>query len=243
MADFEEFDQQGSVPAKDTGSIISHAFEMYKGVILYAILAMGIYVAASWAIQLISGFDSMYFAEEMKSGGGFGNADIWAIPGLTTYYGLSTLLGLFIAPLFVGFIYIINKYNNKEQIQIGDLFIGYRQNLLNILIYTLIYDVVIAIALMVCVFPVFLVFPLFLLGYPILLFENANAIDAVKKSFNIAKENYGTFLGTGLLGALISISGIVACCIGIIATAFFLVAVMYSLYVAYVGKPRPLIEN
>ena len=53
MADFEEFDQQGSVPARDTGSIISHAFEMYKGVFLYALLAMGIYMVASWAIQLI----------------------------------------------------------------------------------------------------------------------------------------------------------------------------------------------
>jgi hypothetical protein len=33
-----------------------------------------------------------------------------------------------------------------------------------------------------------------LLGYPILLFENASATDALSKSFNIAKENYGTFL-------------------------------------------------
>lgn len=243
MADFEEFDQQGSVPARDMGSIISHAFEMYKGVFLYAILAMVIYFLASWLIQLVSGFDSMSFAEEMQSGGGYGNVDFWAVPGLTTYYGLSSLLGLFIAPLFVGLIYIINKYNNKEQIQVGDLFIGYRQNLLNIIIYTLIYDIVIAISAMLCVVPLFFVFPLFLLGYPILLFENANAIDAVKKSFEIAKENYGTFLGAGLLGALISISGIIACCIGIIATAFFLVAVMYSLYVAFVGKPKPLIEN
>ena len=186
----------------------------------------------------------MSLAETMReSGNDYSSMDVMALPGFATYSGLSTLLGLFIAPLFVGMIFIINKYNNKEQIQIGDLFIGYRQNLLNIVIYTLIYDIVIFIAMMICFLPVFFVFPLFLLGYPILLFENANAIDAIKKSFNIAKENYSTFLGAGLLGLLISISGIILCCIGIIATAFFLTAVMYSLYVAYLGKPRPLIEN
>ncbi len=33
MADFNEFDGQGSTPSQDSGSIISHAFEMYKGVL------------------------------------------------------------------------------------------------------------------------------------------------------------------------------------------------------------------
>ncbi|RXM54167.1 beta-carotene 15,15'-monooxygenase, partial [Chryseobacterium sp. CH1] len=32
---------------------------------------------------------------------------------------------------------------------------------------------------------------------------------ALSKSFNIAKENYGTFLLTGFLGFLISIAGVI----------------------------------
>jgi hypothetical protein len=47
-----------------------------------------------------------------------------------------------------------------------------------------------------------------LLGYPILLFENASATDAISKSFNIAKENYGTFLLTAIVGMLISVAGL-----------------------------------
>jgi uncharacterized membrane protein len=78
------------------------------------------------------------------------------------------------------------------------------------------------------------------LGYPILLFENASATEALGKSFNIAKENYGTFLGTTVLGALISIAGIVLCGIGIILTAPFMMIVMYSTYCAFLGKPRQI---
>ncbi len=44
MSEFNEFDQQGSVPERTTGSVISHAFEIYKGIFLYAIVAMVIYL-------------------------------------------------------------------------------------------------------------------------------------------------------------------------------------------------------
>jgi hypothetical protein len=40
--DFQEFSQQNQ-PQKSTSEIISHAFETYKGVFLYAILAMVLY--------------------------------------------------------------------------------------------------------------------------------------------------------------------------------------------------------
>lgn len=72
-----------------------------------------------------------------------------------------------------------------------------------------------------------------MLGYPILLFENASATEALGKSFNVAKENYGTFLGVTLLGFIISVAGVILCGIGIILTAPFIMIVMYSLYCAF----------
>jgi uncharacterized membrane protein len=134
-----------------------------------------------------------------------------------------------------------HKYNLKESITFTDLFIGYRQNTVNILIYALISSVIFAIAILLCVLPVFFVFPLLLLGYPILLFENATFSQALSKSFSIAKENYGTFLGAGLLGLLISVSGILLCGVGIIATFPFILIVMYSTYCAFCGRPRPIV--
>ena len=241
--DFQEFSQQNQ-PQKSTSEIISHAFENYKGTFLYAILAMALYFIASMLVQAVSGFDSQTFSEEIRSADGdFTSIDIWSIPGMKVYYGLSGLLGLVLAPLYVGVIYIANKYNFKEKINFSDLFIGYKQNFLNIVIYSLISSIIFMIAFVLCVLPVFFVMPLLLLGYPILLFENASFGEALSKSFNIAKENYGTFLGVSVLSLLISLSGVLLCGIGIIATAPFFLVAMYSAYCAFLGRPRQIDFN
>ncbi|UFH30420.1 beta-carotene 15,15'-monooxygenase [Chryseobacterium sp. C-71] len=241
MSDFNEFDQQGSAPNRNTGSIISHAFEMYKGVFLYAAVVTIIYFLADFLVQSISGVN---YWSDFSNFRDFDAEDYdysrWNRPGMSLYYSGYGLLSIFISPLFVGLIYITNKFNNKVQIEFSDLFIGYRQNLGNILLYSLITNIILTIAAMMCVIPVFFVFPLFLLGYPILLFENANAMDAISKTYNIAKENYGVFLGTGILAALISISGVLLCCFGLIFTYPFIYIAMYSVYCAYLGKPRQI---
>ncbi|KMQ71803.1 hypothetical protein [Chryseobacterium koreense] len=238
MDAFQEFDQP-SAPQKSTGAIISHALETYKGVFLYALLAMVIYIVASMLIQAISGFDSKMMMEEIRdSSGDYSSLRIWEIPGMRVYYGLSGLVGVLMAPLYVGLIYVANKYDFKEQIQISDLFIGYRQNLVNILIYSIISSIILAISFALCVLPGFFVMPLLLLGYPILLFENASFGDAISKSFQIAKENYGVMLGTSVLGLLISLSGILLCFVGILLTFMFFLVVMYSAYTAFLGRPK-----
>lgn len=243
METFQEINGD-QLPKKTSGEIISHAFEMYKGVFLYAILAMVIYFLVSMIIQPLSGFDSSSFSEEIRSADGdFSSLDVWAIPGMKMYYGLSGIVNLLLAPLHVGVIYLANKYNNRESLQVADLFIGYRQNFVNILIYSLLAHVIMAISIVMCFLPFFFVIPFLLLGYPILLFENASFTEAFSKSFQIAKDNYAVFLGTAILGLLISISGILLCGVGIVATMPFYFAVMYSAYVAFCGKPRPLIAT
>lgn len=241
MSDFNEFDQQGSAPNRDTGSIISHSFEMYKGVFLYVVVAMIIYFICDFLLQSISGVN---YWSDFSNFRDFDDGDYdynrWNRPGMSLYYSGYGLLSILLSPLFVGLIYISNKFNTKIPVEFSDLFIGYRQNLGNILLYSLITNIILTIAAMMCVIPVFFVFPLFLLGYPILLFENANAMDAISKTYNIAKENYGIFLGTGILAALISISGVLLCCFGLIFTYPFIYIAMYSVYCAYLGKPRQI---
>jgi hypothetical protein len=243
MSDFNEFDQQGSAPDRNTGSIISHAFEMYKGVILYAVLVSIIYFLADFVIQSISGFNSWSGFENYRDFDGDYSEyyrGYWNKPGLSLYYSFSGLLGILLAPLYVGLIFITNKFNTKVAVEFSDLFIGYRQNLGNILLYSLITNIILGISLVMCFIPFFFVYPLFLIGYPILLFENSSAMDALGKTYNIAKENYGTFLGAAILGGLISIAGVFLCCIGIIFTFPFITIVMYSAYCAYLGKPRQI---
>lgn len=241
MSDFNEFDEQGSVPEKNTGSIISHAFEMYKGVILYAVVVSIIYFLADFVIQSISGFNSWGGWRDFRDmDGDYSRFNYWNKPGMSLYYSFSGLIGILLSPLYVGLIYITNKFNTKVPVEFSDLFIGYRQNLGNILIYSLITNVILWISVFLCIIPVFFVYPLFLIGYPILLFENSSAMDALNKTYNIAKENYGVFLGASVLGGIISIAGIVLCCVGIIFTLPFIMIVMYSTYCAYLGKPRQI---
>ena len=242
MSDFNEFDQQGSVPDRNTGSIISHAFEMYKGVILYAVVAVIIYFIANFVLQSVTGFNLWGDFKDFEDlDRDYSDYSYLNKPGMSLYYSFSSLIGILLSPLYVGLIYITNKYNTKIPIEFSDLFIGYRQNLGNILLYSLITTILLWISFIMCVLPVFFVYPLFLLGYPILLFENASAVDALSKTFTIAKENYGVFLGAAILGILISISGLLLCCIGIIFTAPFITVVMYSTYCAYLGKPKQII--
>jgi len=244
MSDFNEFDEQGSVPNRDTGSIISHAFEMYKGVILYAVVAAIIYYIGDFFLQSISGFNYWSdFRDYEDFDGDYSQINYFNRPGTSLYFSGYGLLGIFLSPLFVGLIYITNKFNTKIAIEFSDLFIGYRQNLGNILLYSLITNIILWISVIMCIVPVFFVFPLFFIGYPILLFENATAMDAISKTYNIAKENYGVFLGSAVLGVLISVAGVVLCCVGIIFTYPFVYIAMYSVYCAYLGKPRQIINK
>ena len=239
METFEEFDQPLG-PEKSTGAIISHAFDIYKGVFLYAVAALLISFVISFLIQPLTGFNSSEFVEEIQSSPETFSTTMWSIPGFKTYYGLSGLVSLLLTPLYVGLIYIANKYNLKEPMSFSDMFIGFKQNFVNIIIYALISSIAIGIAFSLCVIPGFFVLPFFMLGYPVLLFENASFSQALSQSFAIAKDNYGTFLGTSALGLLISVAGIFLCGIGIVFTALFLMVVMYSTYCAFCGRPRPL---
>lgn len=241
MENFNEFDQP-QVPEKNTGDIISHAFNLFKGVFLYGTIIMVLYSIASFAVQYLSGFDSNAFNEEiMAADGDFSQIDMQSFPGFTTYMLLSMLLAFLLAPMYVGFLYVVDKYNKNQRFSFGDLFYGFKHNLVNTIIYSFISSIIMGIAMIACVIPVFFVAPLLLLGYPILTFENASATAALSKSFNIAKENYGTFLGVAILAILISMAGIVLCGIGVLLTAMFYIVAIYSLYVAFVGVPRNIV--
>lgn len=241
MDNFNEFDSPANSPSRETGSIISHAFEIFKNTFLYCFLAVVIYFILSYLIQLLTGFNSQLLVEQIRdSGGDFSYREIIGAPGFMTYSGANFLVSLLLAPIFVSLIYVANKSNFKQQITVSDIFFAYRQNFINVVIYALISQIILTISFVVCILPFFFVLPFFMLGYPILLFEKASAFDALKKSFNIAQENYGTILITALLAGVISIAGIVLCCVGIYLTIPFFYIAMYSAYCAYCGAPKQI---
>jgi hypothetical protein len=241
MDNFNEFNSSVPVPERETGSIISHALEIFKNTFLYCFLAVVIYFLLSLLVQMLTGFDTQLFIEQAReSNGNFGYSDMIAAPGFAAYSGASFLVTLLLTPVLVSLIYVANKSNFKQSITVSDIFFAYRQNFINIFIYALITQIALTILLLMCVLPAVFVMPFFFLGYPILIFEKASAFDALKKSFDIVQNNYGTILLTGLLAGLISIAGIVLCCVGIYLTIPFAYIAMYSTYCAYCGTPRQI---
>ena len=56
MDNFNEFEINGKIPNKDSGSIISHAFEIYKSTFIYPLLAGIIFFLGISILASITGF-------------------------------------------------------------------------------------------------------------------------------------------------------------------------------------------
>lgn len=50
MENFNEFDSPAVTPVKETGAIISHAFEIFKNTFLYCLLAVVIYFLLGYLV-------------------------------------------------------------------------------------------------------------------------------------------------------------------------------------------------
>ena len=247
MENFNEFDQSGTAPQRNFSDIFSHAFQVYGKGIGWALLLFLLFVIASMVLSMVAGplvgYNPMAANEAMRDAGNPESfkdvmTQMMAIPGIQAYYAVSYILGLLLYPFYAGFQLIFHKANVGQPVMFSDLFVGFRKNALQYIIFGLISGIVMGIAIMLCFVPVFFVIPFFFLGMPILLFENVSAMDALKKSFTIGKENYGTLLGVGVVSLLIAIAGVVLCGIGVILSFPFYFAAMYSAYCAFVGVPK-----
>lgn len=254
MDTFNEFDTQGTAPQRNLSDIISHGFNHYVKIIGWSILIIVLIAIVSSLVSSLLGslvgynqLEAQAEIEDMMSGGSMNPTDaitqMMSVPGYKESIILSYVFGLLLYPVYAGFVYAMHKVNTGQSVGFGDFFIGFRQNTVQYIVYGLIMGICLMIAAMLCVIPVFFVLPLFFLGIPIILFENASATAALSKSFNIAKANYGTLLGVSFVAFLICIGGIILCGIGILATAPFFYAAMYSAYVAYNGVPRQIAQS
>ena len=272
MDNFSEFERP-LAPQKDSGSIISHAWENYKGVILYNLAFILLSVLISFFIStfisiFITTDDSTKNAlneiiENISKGKQIDYESISKIQenqsfGATILSFLSsTLFGALIYPLTAGILYINYKYNSKKEINVDDFFIGYRQNTKNIIIYGFLITVVVSgiITLFKLIAGPSFIFSFLailisiyisiitFLGLPIVFFENALPKDAIKKSMETVNQNFSVIFITLILALLIAFSGFLICCIGIFLTAGFIYSVQYSTYCAYCGTPYEVNKN
>lgn len=225
-------------PDRSVTSILNHAFQLYKGVVLQgALLLIMVSIVESLLLSFLGTPDFMSNVFDT----GFPGTVEFNIGTGSSWRGKGSLgfLGVLLTPFWIGYLYLISRYNCNYSFDISDYFIGYKQNLVQIVLYGVISSVILFVATLFLVVPVFFVMPLLMLGYPLLLFKNASAVEALKTSVSIAKDNYSIFLGVCWLGGLMSLCGLIFFLIGIIFTIPFIIAVMFSTYCAYFGTPKP----
>lgn len=252
MNQFSEFERP-LAPQKESGSIISHAWENYKGIFIYALLYLIIafVIGSVFSLFLPSGNQEVYkeIIESVQNGG---SVDVEEIIAAQQSMGIgssiisviiSTIMGGLLYPLSAGLIFIAHKYNSKQNIDISDLFIGYKQNTVNLILYGLLMSVITTLGFYICILPGIYFAIVSIIGLPIIFFENQTPVETFKKALNITNSDFGTFLVIGILTFLISLSGVLLCCVGVLLTGGFVYSVQYSTYCAYCGTPYEVNKN
>lgn len=229
-------------PTMGFSEIFNASYENYKKVIGWQIglLLMMIVLsyASSFIAQLISGYDTVATQEYIMKNAGRMDPFTAVVdaPGYTTFLGISMLFSLLLQPLYVASAYLMHKGKTEQTITFSDMFIGYK-NILSYIILGIMTWIISLVALMLCIFPIFLVLPLVYTAFCFVLFEKQSPFEALKSSFNLAKENYGTVLGVSVAALFVSLAGVLLCGIGIIATGMFFYATAYTVYIAKRGIP------
>ena len=146
MDNFSEFERP-LAPQKDSGSIISHAWENYKGIFIYALLYVVIASVIGFVFSLfLPGGNAETYKEIIENVSNGKSVDYEDIVANQSSMGIgssilsiiiSSIFGALLYPLTAGLIFIAHKYNSKQNIDISDLFIGYKQNTVNLILYGL----------------------------------------------------------------------------------------------------------
>ena len=162
MSNFSEFERP-LAPQKESGSIISHAWENYKGIFVYALLYIVIAFILGFIFSLflpsgnVEGYKEII--ESVKNGKSvdyesiIANQSSMGIGSSILSMVISSIFGALLFPLSAGLIFIAHKFNSKQNIDISDLFIGYKQNTVNLVLYGLLMSVITTIGFYMCILP------------------------------------------------------------------------------------------
>ena len=229
----------------DFSDIISRSFEMYKKVISEGIVHMLISLAIAIPfillvyIPILPGYIEMIqhagdphyqpsFFEDM------GPAMIvaWVLIVLV----MSFIMQVFNVSIFGHFLKFLKNKDLGTNDDIGGYFTIAKDHFGKIIILSLATTGISLLAMLACYLPLFYVMvPLSLIS-PIFIFNPELSVsDMVKASFKLGNKYWGVLFGLFLVSGLMASLGLIACYIGIIATAFFSYIVTYYIYKDTIG--------
>lgn len=235
--------------------VFGNAGNIFKGIAGYGILAVIIYGIVTWIISILVGLvipspdiDQAELESIMRAGDSemikdyyietFSNASSIASPLI------SNILSAVMYPILYSIYTMAYKYDHFQKLDFSDIFIHYKDGkFFNLFITTLIIQVVASIGIVLCVIPGFIVYAMWILAIPLIIFADADMKEALTHSMKLAFKDFGSFilLVLGIIGVAIvcAIIGIILCCVGLFVTIPILYVLIpifiYSMYKEVIG--------
>ena len=221
--------------------IFGTAGDIFKGIAGYAIGAFLIYLFINWLLSLILGLifpaaDPEEFVNIAESGDYTAAMDYYLEGSKSVSTGLSTLISAALSPIYLSIYTMARKFDSFKKVDFSDIFVHYRDGkFLNLFLITLIVQFLSGIGLVLCIIPGFIVYTMWILAVPFVIFANASIGEALSHSMKLAFKDFGNFslITLSMLG--ISILGFILCCVGLIAAVPFLYVLIYALYKYVIG--------
>lgn len=226
--------------------IVEKAGNIFKGIAGYAILALIIYLITSWILNMLVGlvFPISMDEEEIQAVASSGDPDAVMEMYKEIFSSTSTIISIFLTNLLSAVLYpmlysiytMAYKYDFKKNPELSDIFIHYKDGkFLNLFLVTLAVQIVGSIGFMLCFIPGIIVYTMWMLAVPLIIFASADVKEALNYSMKLAFKNFGSFFVVLLLGIAIIILGFILCCVGLIPAIPFVYVMMYILYREVVG--------
>lgn len=233
----------------DFTTVFGNAFENYKktamtvGLLFIIVAIIAVAVAGSVA-AIFFGINMDYFVENSQQ------MEKFTISSLPIIYLLLYVLGMVFftaiaSPITAGVLKMSHNANINQEVSIGTAFDFYKKPyfqelfisttlitffgvIINLLFETLGFAFIGGIVTYIITFFTFLTIPFIIFG-------NLKAIQAIHASFTVVSKNIIILFGLLICGALFSMIGLIACCIGAFFTFPFMYSLYYSIYNEVIG--------
>jgi hypothetical protein len=227
----------------DIGSCFNYGIEKFKQNMTFYIVGFLAIVGISIGINIIAQLLSFCWGFAIGLLGSKIPLGVTAVKIISAGGGylIGTLLGILIAPFMVGYYRGIKKEYEGGTAEITDVFSAFNITIPCLLNY-MVANLIIILGVICCIIPGILLSPLMNLSIFFLAKNEIQGLDALKRSWETLKKNPILILWNIVL-SLFAALGLLACCVGIFATAPIAMCATYKLFQQAIGEDnQPPVE-
>ncbi len=233
------------------GHIFSRAGDIFKGIAGYAIAAIVIYCIVYYLLSIITGLIYSPDQEELLIISQSGDLDAVSSfymqelnkPMYKLAMFISLIAGSVATPIVYSIYTMARKFDTQQKVEFSDIFIHYKDGkFFKLFLISIIISVGVSIATLFCVVPGFVVYVMWLIAVPFVVFADASIGEALSASRKLAFKSFGSFSLMLLLIIAVLFVGLLICCIGVIPAIPLTYVMIYVLYKDIVGFEDDLSE-